>query len=402
MQKLALLNSVNRIFNPKFIDNLIYVLIGLWLIVKFIDFTTISISYQAVYTFQIKISKVLCVCFFLYYLYKWCYCSKVKLNLILCVIFLIATYFLNKYTKTQLVYDLFFIPLFICQFLNKEKFYKYVLASFCLFFVIEFCLYFSDYVHDSDTFFRRNGMRRYALGFIHPNSLGFYVMLFCLYSVMLKTSFKFYEYLIFLALAYFCYKIPNSITSASLIFLLAVFAFLSNTFLRKNLSKKINYLLLILSLLTVALVLFFTYYITFTEAYKSNLQSLPGSIWARFELSKKGYEIFGFSLLGKYDEFCAMIISIVQQHGPKAVWLILDCTYFYLPIIHGLIVYAIFMFMLIWSFVRGIVDQKYLYALIMFVIVLYGVSETTIFRSVMMPLFAYTFFSKNKSADYLK
>ena len=97
-----------------------------------------------------------------------------------------------------------------------------------------------------------------------------------------------------------------------------------------------------------------------------------------------------------------MIISIVQQHGPKAVWLILDCTYFYLPIIHGLIVYAIFMFMLIWSFVRGIVDQKYLYALIMFVIVLYGVSETMIFRSVMMPLFAYTFFSSLKTTDRSK
>lgn len=402
MQKLALLNSVKWIYNPKFIDNLIYVLIGFWIIVKLIDFTTISISYQAVYTFQIKISKVLCVLFFLYYLYKWCDCSKVKLNLILCVLFLITTYFLNKYTKTQLVYDLFFIPLFICQFLNKEKFYKYVLASFCLFFVIELCLYFSGYIHDSDTFFRQNSMRRYALGFIHPNALGFYVMLFCLYSVMLKISFKFYEYLIFLALAYFCYKIPNSITSASLIFLLSVFAFLSNTFLRKKLSKKINYLLLILSLLSVALVLFFTYYITFTETFKADLQSLPGSIWARFELSKRGYEIFGFSILGKYDEFCAMIISIVQQHGPKAVWLILDCTYFYLPIIHGLIVYAIFMFMLIWSFVRGIVDQKYLYALIMFVIVLYGVSETMIFRSVMMPLFAYTFFSSLKTTDISK
>lgn len=402
MQKQALLNSVKRLFNPKFIDNLIYVLIGFWLIVKLIDFTTISISYQAVYTFQIKISKVLCVCFFLYYLYKWCDCSKVKLNLILCVIFLIAAYFLNKYTKTQLVYDLFFIPLFICQFLNKEKFYKYVLVSFCLFFVIELCLYFSGYVHDSDTFFRQNGMRRYALGFIHPNALGFYVMLFCLYSVMLKTSFKFYDYLIFLVLAYFCYKIPNSITSASLIFLLAVFVFLSNIFLRKNLSKKINYLLLILSLLSVALVLFFTYYITFTEAFKADLQSLPGSIWARFELSKKGYEIFGFSLLGKYDEFIAMAVSIIQNYGPKAMWLILDCTYFYLPIIHGLIVYAIFMFMLIWSFVRGIVDQKYLYALIMFVVVIYGVSETTIFRSVMMPLFAYTFFSSLKTTDRSK
>lgn len=402
MQKLALLNSVKWIFNPKFIDNLIYVLIGFWLIVKLIDFTTISISYQAVYTFQIKISKVFCVLFFLSYLYKWCYCSKVKLNLILCVLFLIASYLLNKYTKTQLVFDLFFIPLFLCQFLNKEKFYKLVLVSFCLLFVIVLCLYFSNYIHDTDNFFRQGGIRRYSLGFVHPNALGFYVVLFCFFYLMLKTTFKFYDYLVFFTLAYFCYKVPNSITAASLIILLVLCVFLYNIFLRKELSRNINLAILLVSLLLLATVVFFTYYITFTEAFKSYLQSLPGSIWARFELSKKGYEIFGFSLLGKYDEFCAMIVGIVQQHGPKAVWLILDCTYFYLPIINGLIVYIIFMLMLIWSFVRGVLDQNYLYALIMFVIVIYGVSETTIFRPVMMPLFAYTFFSSLKTTDRSK
>lgn len=402
MQKQALLNSVKRIFNPKFIDNLIYVLIGFWLIVKLIDFTTISISYQAVYTFQIKISNVLCVFFFLYYLYKWCDCSKVKLNLILCVIFLIAAYFLNKYTKTQLVYDLFFVPLFLCQFLDKKKFYKLVLASFCLLFVIVFVLHFSNYIHDTDNFFRQGGIRRYSLGFIHPNALGFYVVLFCFFYLMQKTTFKFYDYLVFLVLACFCYKVPNSITSASLITLLMVFVFLSNFFLRKKMSRRINLVILFICLLLVATVLFFTYYITFTEAFKNYLQSLPGSIWARFELSKKGYDIFGFSLLGKYDEFSEMIVGIVQQHGPKAVWLILDCTYFFLPIIHGLIVFLIFLLMLVWSLVRGVLDQKYLYALIIIAIVIYGVSETTIFSPVMMPLFAYTFFSTFKSNDKCK
>ncbi len=402
MQKQVLLNSIKGIFNPKFIDNLIYVLIAFWLIVKLIDFTTISISYQAVFHFQNTVSKVLCVLFFLYYLYKWSECSKSKLNLILCVLFLIASYLLNKYTKTQLVYDLFFVPLFLCQFLDINKFYKLVLTAFCLLFVIVFVLYFSNYIHDTDNFFRQGGIRRYSLGFIHPNALGFYVVLFCFFYLMLKTTFKFYDYLIFLVLAYFCYKVPNSITSASLITLLMVFVFLSNFFFRKKMSRKINLAILFICLMLVATVLFFTYYITFTETFKNYLQSLPGSIWARFELSKKGYEIFGFSLLGKYDEFCEMIVGIVQQHGPKAVWLILDCTYFFLPIIHGLIVFLIFLLMLIWSLVRGVLDQKYLYALIIIAIVIYGVSETTIFSPVMMPLFAYTFFSTIKNNDKCK
>ncbi len=402
MQKLALLNYVKGSFNPKFIDNLIYVLIGFWLIVKLIDFTTISISYQAVYTFQIKISKVLCVLFFLYYLYKWWDCSKVKLNLMLCVLFLTATYFLNKYTKTQLVYDLFFVPLFLCQFLDKERFFKYVLISFCLFFIVSLCLHFYGIINDTDTFFRQSGIRRYSLGFIHPNALGFYVVLFCFFYVMLKTTYKFYDYLIFMALAYFCYKVPNSITSSNLIVLLTVFVFLSNLLLSKEIGDKTNYIILVVCLFFVATVLFFTYYITFTETFKSFLQGMPGSIWARFELSKKGYETFGFTLLGRYDEYVAMGVSITQKYGPKAMWLILDCSYFYLPIMHGVIVFFLYMVMLIVVLIKGILHKKYLYALMVLILVLYGVSETTIFRAVLMPLFAYPFFLNSKKKLAIK
>lgn len=398
MQKLALLKSVKCIFNPKFVDNLIYVLICFWLIVKLIDFTTISISYQAVFYFQNTVSNVLCALFFLYYLYKWRECSKDKLNLILCIFFLIASYLLNKYTKTQLVFDLFFIPLFLCQFLNKEKFYKFVLVSICSFFAIVLFLYFFGYIHDIDTFFRQNGMRRHTLGFAHPNSLGFCVLLFCFLYALIKSIFMIYDYFIYLLLAFFCYKVPNSITSASLILLLTLFVLLSNNILRKEQGKIVNFSILIFCLIFVSAVLFLTYYITFTETFKTYLQSMPGSIWARFELSRKGYDIFGFSILGKYNEFMEMFVPNVQKFGPKAMWLILDCSYFFLPIIHGISVFLIFIGMLLWTIVRGVLFHKYLYTLIMLVIVVYGVSETTIFRSVMMPLFAYTFFtfSNNK------
>ena len=50
-------------------------------------------------------------------------------------------------------------------------------------------------------------------------------------------------------------------------------------------------------------VLVLNYYITFTGAFKTVLQNMPGSIWSRFELSKIGYDLFGFSLFGKYFDF---------------------------------------------------------------------------------------------------
>ena len=52
--------------------------------------------------------------------------------------------------------------------------------------------------------------------------------------------------------------------------------------------------------------------------------------------------------------------------------------------------------MLFASLVRGVLKKEYLYAFLMVLIAIYGVSETVIFRAVMMPLFAYTFFSTVK------
>lgn len=402
MQKQVLLNSIKGIFNPKFIDYLIYILIGFWFFIRLTDFASFTFSIRQVYILQIKFTRGLTILFVLIYFYKWLTFSKDKFNFLLCVIFLLTSYFLNKFAKTQLVFDLFFIPLFLCQFLYKEKFYKYVLVSFCLLFILVIIMHYLGYSQDIAYFSRSEGIRRYTLGFAHPNGLGFIIALFSIFYVILKTKFKFYDYFLLFVFSSFCYFVPNSVTSSCIIILLAVSVFLSHYISRRKFDRKSTYVILFLCLFIVGTVLFFTYYITFTENFKEYVQILPGSMWARFELSKKGYDILGFSLLGKYDEYCAMTLSIAQKYGFQAVWLILDCSYFYLPIVHGFFVFGIYLAMIIYSLIRGVMRQDFLYAFILVVIVVYGVSETTIFRPVMMPLFAYPFFFYSKKKLALK
>lgn len=396
MLKQITLGSVKSLSNQILNGRLIYILISFWLIVKLTEFSTISFYYPSVLIWQIKINKVLSILFFLFYLYKWIFDSKDKLNLICCLIFVLASYYLGKFSNTQLVFDLFFIPLFLCQFLDRKIFYKYILLSLCLFLLIFISLYFIGVTHDLANFTRQPGIRRYAFGLMHPNGLGFCAVLFSFFYVLFKENIKLYDCLLFIALSYFCYKVPNSVTSSALIFLLAICGICTRIFFRKPLSNRLNLLVLLLFLSLVVSVIFFTYYITFTETFRPYLQNMPGAIWARFELSRKGYEMFGFTLFGKYYEFYTVIANIVKTTGPVNVWLILDCAYFYLPIIHGVIVFLIFMTMLIWALIRGVLCHKYLYALIVFLVVLYGVSENIIFRSVMMPIFAYTYFSSVK------
>ena len=181
MQKQVLLNSIKGIFNPKFIDYLIYILIGFWFFIRLTDFASFTFSIRQVYILQIKFTRGLTILFVLIYFYKWLTFSKDKFNFLLCVIFLLTSYFLNKFAKTQLVFDLFFIPLFLCQFLYKEKFYKYVLVSFCLLFILVIIMHYLGYSQDIAYFSRSEGIRRYTLGFAHPNGLGFIIALFSIF-----------------------------------------------------------------------------------------------------------------------------------------------------------------------------------------------------------------------------
>ena len=216
--------------------------------------------------------------------------------------------------------------------------------------------------------------------------------LFCLYYALLKTKIKIFDCIIFIAFAFFCYKVPNSITSSCLLLLLLICCFVANFLTKMSLNNNQNKLLLLFLIAVVLLILFTTYYITFTASFKNVLQNMPGAIWARFELSKVGYDIFGFSLFGKFIEYYTIAVAEMKKYNVREWWVILDCSYFYLPIIHGLIVYAIYLGMVFTSLIRGILKKEYFYALLIVVIVIYGVSETVIFRAVMMPFFAYTFF----------
>lgn len=395
MQVSATFNNNNQFLvrSNKIIDNIIYVLIAFWLIIRLFEVGTTLYSYAPLQIFQHKATNVLNTCFVFYFLYKWTIESRSKLSLIACLFYVEGSYLLFKQTKSPLVFDLFFIPLFLCQFLDKERFYKVVVLSILIFSVITFVLFYMGYLHSSEVFTRNNGKLRYYFGFVHPNLLGCTAFLLCLYYVFLKENISYFGYLLLVCVAFFCYSVPNSITSTVLVLMLAFICFLSNLFFRVNIVDKTKYKMIAVFLAVVIGVLALNYYITFTGSFKIYLQNMPGSIWARFELSKIGYDLFGFSLFGKYDDFHAFIVEQIKSSNSSQSYLILDSAYFYIPIIHGIVVYIIYLGSMLYCLCRSILKNEFLYALIIVLIVLYGVSETIIFRSFMMPLFAYTFFS---------
>lgn len=76
--------------------------------------------------------------------------------------------------------------------------------------------------------YHRNGMTRYSLGAAHPNQLGATVLCFVFLWVMLRYNrLRPYEYALWLALAAFCWFVPNSRTATVSILLIILLTLLS-------------------------------------------------------------------------------------------------------------------------------------------------------------------------------
>lgn len=374
----------------RIIQSSIYVLIGLWMMFRFFDLTPYIYTYQSLFSFQKKLSVLLFVLFVVIFFFNWYKKSRDYFLFCSCIGFIIFSFILKKYANTTFAFDLFFIPLFLCRFLDKNCFYKSVLLAFFIFVIITISSYEFGLLKSAITFYRAKEIR-YTLGFTHPNGLGLCAFLITIYLSLYKDKVNFIYLFVFLALSYFCYKIPNSITSAVVILVLVFCCILGNYLLNFKLSNRFNKVLLVFLLSLFIVLVILIYYVAFTFSFQDILKNMPGAIWARFELGNKAFNVYGVSLFGKFNEFYADFMKFPN----KADWgLWVDCTYFYLPLYNGILASIFFLGMLFMTIARAVRNFEYKFVLIFFVVIIYGISESSVGTAVFMPVFAYPFFNQ--------
>lgn len=364
----------------------IYLGLLVWFVIKAFDNTTYIFVYPNLFNFQKHISNFLFYLFVVFYLYQWIKCSKRKIELALFFVFIVFSTISRKYSSNPLVFDLFFVPLFLAKYLDREKFLNIALLGLVLFFILDLSLYFSGLLPNLEKFYRSTlNTERMSLGLIHPNHVGFYSMLFCFLYVLKRKHLNVIDYLILIGFSIFCYKIPNSVTTTSIILLLAIACFVDKYLIKNTLTKKYNIVLLWSILFVVGFVLFLTYFITFTGMFKQYLVNMPGAIWARFELSKMWFDNLGISLFGDF--------ATIKDFAIRKVIVCVDCVYFHLPIYYGYAVYIFYMFVLFYILVTSVLRYEYLLAFIIVLTVIYGVSEKLACLASFMPIYAYLFCS---------
>lgn len=240
------------------------------------------------------------------------------------------------------------------------------------------------------TFYRAKEIR-YTLGFSHPNGLGLCAFLITIFLSLYKDRVNFIYLFVFLALSYFCYKVPNSITSTVVIVVLAFCCICGNYLINFKISNRYNKVLLVFLFSLFVVFVIFIYYVAFTFSFRDILKNMPGEIWARFELGNKAFNVYGVSLLGKFNEIYADFMKFPNK---DAWWLWVDCTYFYLPLYNGILASIFFLGMLFMTIARAVRNCEYKFVLIFFVVILYGISESSVGTAVFMPVFAYPFFKQ--------
>ena len=109
---------------------------------------------------------------------------------------------------------------------------------------------------------------------------------------------------------------------------------------------------------------------------------MPGSIWARFELGYIAYERYGLSLFGTP-------IESVFPDPEKGIteYFTVDCAYFFILINYGVVTFASYIVFMLILFRKAVFTDNYKSVFILFLLVLYGVSETLIINSFLIPIF---------------
>ena len=384
---MIIINLIRKDFLSKYFLPVIYLGLLVWFVIKAFDTTTYIFVYPNLFNFQKHISNFLFYLFVVFYLYQWIKCSKRKIELVLFFVFIVFSTISKKFSSNPLVFDLFFVPLFLAKYLDREKFLNIALLGLLLFFILDVSLYFTGFLPNLEKFYRSSlNIERMSLGLIHPNNVGFYSMLFCFLYVLKRKHFYVIDYLILIGFSIFCYKIPNSITTTCIILLLAIACLVDNYLLKNTLTKKYNNVLLWSILFVVGFVLFLTYFITFTGMFKQYLVNMPGEIWARFVLSKMWFDNLGISLFGDF--------ASIKDLALRKVIVCVDCVYFYLPIYYGYAVYIFYMLLLLYILVISVFRFEYLLAFIIVLTVIYGVSEKLACLASFMPIYAYLFCSR--------
>ena len=302
-----------------------------------------------------------------------CFLYESKLKTALCTVYFIVSFVTHKFSGSYFLFDLFFIPIFLSRivtFSGVVKIFFYVLVITA----ISAVLLDIYEVLPQASFGTRGKFVRHNLGFAHPNSLGLMLMLLGMLFVLKVKHLTFDHLLLPVLLGFICIVVPNSYSSAYVLFTLAFLLCLIIRFQNCNLTivaqRRFFVTLMIIFICIIALV----YFLSFSEYFKDFIHKLPGTLLSRLSFGAEAFRKYGFSLFG-------------QPYFPKDT--VVDSILFYLPIFIGIVPSIIYLLLVGRAVWLSIKSNNFVLLVIQFLIFIYSISEYI----VIYPFFMFAYFN---------
>ena len=352
-----------------------YIAITVFLSLYAIERTTFSSVYN--FSYFSSVTKILRYFIFSIGLFG-CFLYESKLKTVLCTVFFIVSYITHKFSGSYFLFDLFFIPIFLSKIVDfntivKIFFYVIVIAVITTVFLDIY------EVLPQKSFGTRGKFVRYNLGFAHPNSLGLMLMLLGMLFVLKVKKLTFDHLLVPILLGIICIVVPNSYTSAGVLFMLVFALCLIIRFQNCNLTIANQRILFVTLFVVFISIIVSVYFISFSDYFKNFLHKLPETLHARFCFGAEAYIKYGLSIFG-------------QPYYPKDTYpgfFIVDSTLFYLPVFIGIVPSIIYMLLVSRAVWMSVKYNNFVLLVVQFLIFIYSISEYI----VIYPFFMFAYFN---------
>ena len=232
-------------------------------------------------------------------------------------------------------------------------------------------------VLDNYVIYREGGLQRYSLGFSHPNTLGQYIytLMGCHFYLRFDRL-KWWDYILALGAAIFCYVVPNSQTAIVLLFLLVAVTLVYKLSQTISKEKIVLYSLLIGAFACNAI----SVILSNIDLSKYPVLSLfDNAISSRFSICNHDIDVCGLTWFGQ--EVNVLSSEVFSKLGISYAHVVvtLDNSYIAILLKYGIVMFAVFSALFLYNMYVQIQKQRSAIVILLFLTAVYGVTERSLF-----------------------
>lgn len=302
------------------------------------------------------------------------------------------------YTNEWQLFDTFFVLISFEKYIDYRKIYNIIFSGLAIVMISVPLLFFGGISASDFTYYRADGGIRYSFGFSHPNAFAgnlLFLIIFYLLKID-RTKIRPKEIFLIFICGLFTIFIPKSITAGFCIVLISCVLFIKKFSATESIgfikNRKVK---LFVGIVTIFGIISLVYIIAMKGYGEDILANISGTFYSRFIYGQKAIKQYGFSMFGQKVEMINE--KMLSLDGVEGEYFNLDCTYFYLPIVKGILPTICYLFWYIKAITLSVKSRNLMLFFILIITSIYAISEASVLTYLGYLFIGAVGYAKNKS-----